>query len=768
MMNDSLLAFWAITPAFAAAGALLVSVPIIIHLLNRRRFKIVKWAAMEYLLQALKKNRRRIKFEQLILLATRCSLLLLLGLALARLLGCNDSSIASIAGQKAALHVFVIDNSYSMSYEADRPNARTHLDQAKLLAKQQIEQLAGGSESVAIVLAAKVRPQNAPTSQPSTPEEVAQQSGRMILLRPSYDLKAALDAVDRIEQSYSSTDMPGALAAAAQVARDEKKQPLKFLYVLTDFTKSAWDDPSASQLLKQEGQELSDVFSTRIRINDLGRPGQWNYAVTDVHPDSGLVTSTFPVTFLATIRGFGQGNDSVVQWKWDDKLVEGGGGQIKPQPDSEPLRNPNVSNLIKGEGGAHVLSVSLLDDEKLKTDNTRYRIVKVASAMKVLIVEGERGRSGTYLDLNLAPKQDRDSTGHLRSSTYVVPEVISDDELPNRILTDYRAVILTGAGAVTTNQADQLAKFVRQGGTLMIFMGEKVSADAYNSIFLPRHLLPGKLIARKTVTAEGKGYTFDFNPNGVLHPALKIFRGEEGTGLDTAQIFTYFQIELAPQDKPEIVLNYVPEKPNTPSDPAIIIHNLDKGRIVTFTTTANGEWNALPQKPAYIPLIHELLANSVDIGDHWMNLTVGQAVEIPPSLKLTANPVLSDVSGKPLPIDPIIENGQTLFRSRPLDKPGLYQLSIGSEKLPIAVNVPAEEADLRLIPPEAVKKILGGIDMQMYADSIPASALARDDGSDLGWTLMCLVLALAAVECFMAMRFGHYRKATVVTRAKAA
>ena len=58
-----------ITPAFFAAGVLLASVPIIIHILNRRRFKIVNWAAMEFLLRALRKNRRRLRFEQWLLLA---------------------------------------------------------------------------------------------------------------------------------------------------------------------------------------------------------------------------------------------------------------------------------------------------------------------------------------------------------------------------------------------------------------------------------------------------------------------------------------------------------------------------------------------------------------------------------------------------------------------------------------------------------------------------------------------------------------------------
>src|SRR2546428_163586 len=92
------LASGVITAAFFWAGAALVSIPIVIHLLNRRRYKVVQWAAMEYLLAAMRKNRRRVRFEQWLLLATRCALLALLGVALARPLGCEDSSLAKIAG----------------------------------------------------------------------------------------------------------------------------------------------------------------------------------------------------------------------------------------------------------------------------------------------------------------------------------------------------------------------------------------------------------------------------------------------------------------------------------------------------------------------------------------------------------------------------------------------------------------------------------------------------------------------------------------------
>src|SRR5258707_14065793 len=147
-----ILAFSFLSPAFAVAGLLLASLPIIIHILNRRRFRTVDWAAMDFLLRAMRKNRKRLRFEQWLLLATRCLVLALLGLALARPLSCSDASLAGM-GQKTGLHVFVIDNSYSMAYEADRPDAKTHFQHAKHLVEQLIDLLAPGGESVMVITA---------------------------------------------------------------------------------------------------------------------------------------------------------------------------------------------------------------------------------------------------------------------------------------------------------------------------------------------------------------------------------------------------------------------------------------------------------------------------------------------------------------------------------------------------------------------------------------------------------------------------------------
>ena len=184
---------------------------------------------------------------------------------------------------------------------------------------------------------------------------------------------------------------------------------------------------------------------------------------------------------------------------------------------------------------------------------------------------------------------------------------------------------------------------------------------------------------------------------------------------------------------------------------------------MTVTTTANPDWTSFPAKPAYTALVHELLAGSVEIGDRWMNLLVGESLVVPAAMRLTSVPVLTDDRKKPIPVEAMTENGQTVYRSRPLERPGMYQLNTGNAVLPIAVNVPPDEADIRLLPPDAIRKALGDIEVQTLGDATPGGGIARDDSTDLGWTIMVIVLALVGFECFIAMKFGHYRRSTVKT-----
>ncbi len=99
-------------PEFGIASAAL---PIIIHLLNRRKFREMPWAAMRFLLAAIRKNQRRIKVEQWLLLAIRTLLVILVVTAMAKPFLESLGAMKLLPGQRTH-RVIVLDGSLSMAY----------------------------------------------------------------------------------------------------------------------------------------------------------------------------------------------------------------------------------------------------------------------------------------------------------------------------------------------------------------------------------------------------------------------------------------------------------------------------------------------------------------------------------------------------------------------------------------------------------------------------------------------------------------------------
>ncbi|HEV3417166.1 MAG TPA: BatA domain-containing protein, partial [Pirellulales bacterium] len=118
----------------AAAAA-----PLLIHLLSRRRYREVPWAAVEYLLAAMQKSSRRLRAEQLILLVIRtltivCVVVAIAGPYLEQLGG------TLVTGQPVH-RILVIDGSYSMGY---KPGEKRRFELAKQVARDIVGRSSSG------------------------------------------------------------------------------------------------------------------------------------------------------------------------------------------------------------------------------------------------------------------------------------------------------------------------------------------------------------------------------------------------------------------------------------------------------------------------------------------------------------------------------------------------------------------------------------------------------------------------------------------------
>ena len=167
--------------------------------------------------------------------------------------------------------------------------------------------------------------------------------------------------------------------------------------------------------------------------------------------------------------------------------------------------------------------------------------------MRVLLVEGKarRGRRRKFRQLSpggphaCTRSADQDAQQlHHRANQRL--------ELGNRALSEYSAVVLADVGQLTGPEADRLKQYVEQGGTLLMFMGDSIDKNNYNSILLPRKLMPGPLVKLVAAGNDQKSFRFNFKPNAVQNEYLESFRGVENSGLDLVSVRTYWQLELPP------------------------------------------------------------------------------------------------------------------------------------------------------------------------------------------------------------------------------
>ena len=187
-----------------------------------------------------------------------------------------------------------------MAYQADRPGAKTHLDQAKKIAKgiyrsNVPRRRIGGADH---------------RRRPSERERIGSFAFQDWLLSDR-----AKDAVVWSASPMAGQTWPGP-KLALEVGREETKEQNKNLYILTDGTRSA-GEPQV-QTLKQLGPDWLRTFKVTHYNLSEGKQ-QWNEAVLDVAPTGGLVRTKFDSDFKADVKCFGPPQQATVQWKVDDQ-----------------------------------------------------------------------------------------------------------------------------------------------------------------------------------------------------------------------------------------------------------------------------------------------------------------------------------------------------------------------------------------------------------------------------------------------------------------
>ena len=374
-------------------------------------------------------------------------------------------------------------------------------------------------------------------------------------------------------------------------------------------------------------------------------------------------------------------------------------------------------------------------------------------SIPVLCVDGRPsggtfGGASGYLSFALAPRGD-DPT-----QTLVRPEVVPESALLETDLDAYDCLFLCDVAQFTSSEARALASYVRGGGGLVIFLGDRVLADRYNRQLGGKNgLLPARL--EKVIQSPKPG----LDPLDYRHPIVQPFRGRERAGLLTTPLDKYFKLDVHEGTTAKTVLA------TASGDPLVVERPFGRGRVILVATSADTSWTAMPMWPSYVPIVQELLAHAIGGRTAQRNVLVGQTLGRD-GLGNNGRRLGHDAvprGTEPSPCGFATEGDATVWSFADTMISGIYTARFGSPTEPgepYAVNVDTVESDLdKLTEQQLREEVLPGVPLdyqttwQALVES-PPGQIGRS--GSLARALLYLVLILLFVETFLAWRFGYH------------
>jgi hypothetical protein len=450
-------------PANVLIGGALITSPILIHLINRMRFKRVRWAAMEFLLRSQKRNRRRLIIEQLLLLAMRIALVLLAGLLLGRFLGFSWAGFQSAE----TLHVVVLDDRLSMGDHWRDADGRdvTSFQVGKSLIERELAKL---------------------VAEARTPQRLV----FFYLSRPdiSVDTRLNEDSLKDLSAELARRERPSFLhlnllkgLEVAQTFFDKNPEDNCFLHLVSDFRQRQWNESEGDALIHQF--EAMTKAGVKIHLVDTAHPYRSerqriplyheNLAVVELRPETRVAAQDSAIQFNVVVANFSASEHKNVRVT----VKVNGGERLEasvPLASLPPGQTSGTFQVTFNQLGLNVVSANLEDEEVgLQADNVRYAVVEVRRQVPVLVVDG---------DMTNSAKPGGDLF-HLRTllnaarGFEIVAGSVADLERPS--LQQFPCVYLLNVRELNDQALKSLEDYVRGGGSVAFFLGDRVNGEYY-------------------------------------------------------------------------------------------------------------------------------------------------------------------------------------------------------------------------------------------------------------------------------------------------
>ncbi len=615
-------------------GMAAAALPIIIHLIKRNRAVKLPFAAMRFLQLKPNQKVKSQKLRQLLLLLMRITALALLALAFARPFF-ENADADSIWGTQQKAAVILVDNSYSMGY-GDTFNSAIEKAQDLLRTFNPGDRVAvmKFSENAEIV----AEPENEFGTTASQLNQLISLSNRSTNYLPAI-------------QSAESFLLHSPLTS-------------KDIYLISDFQKTGLT--SAYTNWKVEP-------GIRLHFVEIEKENFSNISIKEVHI-SEQKKSGRNKDVLVRVTNFGaeKKKTSVILNINDRKISQ---RKITLLANEEKIIQFNKVRMPAGLVTGYVDIQT--EEEKITQDNQFFFLLENNTRTQILAVNGEPNtRDVTRDELFFVDRAV--NLPELAKYTLVKSKA---DRISNFDFSDYQSVILANIKDIGRTTLEQLKYYVRGGGGLILALGDQVNPTIFNRLF--QDLSPASITnkAFNSINRENSVILADVD---YQHPIFMIFANSGHGDPSTAQFYQYYHTSPSNSNS---VLAYFDD-----ASPAFLERQIGAGKVILFTSSFDTEWNNLPVKAIFLPILYQTLQYVASEKKGHKSYLVGQPVSLN---NLPVGEIADGQLSVQLPSGSKVDLDKPIFNRT--YEPGIYQIQRkGKNRKPdyFAVNVDTKESDL--------------------------------------------------------------------------